>query len=648
MTAKSKGKKKSTSSPVTHQEPKEQHEEDLTSVGHRGTSKTTVWVSLLLLGLVGLLYGRTLSYDYVLDDTIVYTSNDYVKEGISGWSDLLSKESFQGYFGEQKNLVLGGRYRPLSLMTYALEYELGFGGNKAVSHGLNLVFYFLGCFLLYLWCRRLFREHDKAFWLQMSFWIALIFCAHPLHTEVVANVKGRDEILAGLFSVSCLWALLKYVDEQKVLWYVLSIVSVLLAYLSKENTLALALLAPFMLFVFRKKTLYQSLIVSLPMVLGALLFLFIRTAVIGYFLDSGQEITDVMNDPFLEMRSPERFATIFYTLLLYLKLLVWPDVLTHDYYPYHIPIVKWTNVYALMGATLYFLAGTFSAVFIWQRKKWAFWIAFYMGMILLVSNLLFPVGTFMNERFLYLPSIGGIALIVWGSTRLITRFKKKNAVMIGMALGLIATVALTARSFVRVPAWESGLALNERAIKVSKNSARANTFYATALVNKARDTADKTEKINLLKQAIPHVEKAAEVVPNYGTGQKMKAGVYAELFRYDRDIDKLLKAFKEVGIDKPETAYLHEYLQYLNGQSRYSTELIQFYLDVGFHQLYKQKGIVNISLRFLNYASEIAPNHPDVLMAMGLIYAQAGDARGSQMIQKARSIDPSVSQRIAL
>jgi hypothetical protein len=50
---------------------------------------------------------------------------------------ILSKESFAGFFGEQQNLLVGGRYRPLSLVTFAIEKGL-FGQNAALSHFINL------------------------------------------------------------------------------------------------------------------------------------------------------------------------------------------------------------------------------------------------------------------------------------------------------------------------------------------------------------------------------------------------------------------------------------------------------------------------------------------------------------------------------
>ena len=57
----------------------------------------------------------SITYDFVLDDQIVITSNDFTKKGVKGIADIFANDSFTGYFGEQKDLVAGSRYRPLSI-----------------------------------------------------------------------------------------------------------------------------------------------------------------------------------------------------------------------------------------------------------------------------------------------------------------------------------------------------------------------------------------------------------------------------------------------------------------------------------------------------------------------------------------------------
>lgn len=54
-----------------------------------------------------LLYFQCLLYVYVLDDKIVITENNFVKKGFAGIWEILSTDSFQGYFGEQKKPITG-------------------------------------------------------------------------------------------------------------------------------------------------------------------------------------------------------------------------------------------------------------------------------------------------------------------------------------------------------------------------------------------------------------------------------------------------------------------------------------------------------------------------------------------------------------
>ncbi|MBK6822311.1 MAG: hypothetical protein IPG87_04715 [Saprospiraceae bacterium] len=66
----------------------------------------------------------------------------------SGIWDILSTESFTGYFGEQKNLVAGARYRPLSIVSFAVEQ--GIVGKKPwLSHLINILLYGICGWLIY-------------------------------------------------------------------------------------------------------------------------------------------------------------------------------------------------------------------------------------------------------------------------------------------------------------------------------------------------------------------------------------------------------------------------------------------------------------------------------------------------------------------
>src|SRR4029079_6528638 len=198
----------------------------------------------------------------------------------------------------------------------------------------------------------------------------------------------------------------------------------------------------------------------------------------------------IMNDPFIGMNMSERLATILYTLGQYVRLLVFPHPLTHDYYPYHIPIMEFSKPGTLISLAIY-LVLAYIFFKLWKTKSIYAWaIGFFIATISIVSNLVFPVGTFMNERFIFISSIAFSLLCAyvfvkygWNS--------EKPAVKWGslvLLIGLLGGYAF--KTYVRVPAWKDALSLNSQAVLVSPNSARANCFMATALFELGRDTAD--------------------------------------------------------------------------------------------------------------------------------------------------------------
>src|SRR3972149_7555568 len=153
-------------------------------------------IILFFIILSFLYYGNTLTHEYALDDAIVINQNLFTKNGISGIQDILSYDTFTGFFGKEKKLVEGGRYRPFSLITFAIEYEF-FGLSPHISHFINIALYAFTAIMLFLVLSALFAGYRQKYrFLNIPFITTLIFIIHPVHTEVVANIKGRDEILA--------------------------------------------------------------------------------------------------------------------------------------------------------------------------------------------------------------------------------------------------------------------------------------------------------------------------------------------------------------------------------------------------------------------------------------------------------------------
>lgn len=579
------------------------------------------WLPALILFVIStVLYVQTTGFDYVLDDEIVMTKNNYVKKGFAGLYEIFTTESFEGYFGKQMNLVVGARYRPLSIATFAIEQGT-IGTHERSSHLINVLFYSLLVVLIF----RLFNALDgtwnaKPWFVSIAFIGALFFAVHPLHTEVVANVKGRDEILALLLGVWSLLLSLHYVENKK--WYLLAGAGVtyLLAVLAKENAATFLVITPLTIWLFRRTSWSTHLAVLGALAGGFAVYFGLRYQAVGYLAGVDPETLTVMNNPFKGLDWSSKMATIAYTLMEYLRLLVIPYPLTHDYYPYHIPVVKWANGYALSGLAIYAVVGSAAAYGLLKRQRWTWAPWFYLITLSVVSNIIFPVGTFMNERFAFMPSLGFCLGLAWLWYKLYQKIPLAAYILAGLVV-----LSLSALTLYRIPAWKNKIALNSAAIKVSKNSTRANLFYGSQLYEQAVATTDPKEKGRLLNEAQSYLKRSEAILPSYSEPVRMQAGVAAGLYEIDGDLNKLLTEFKRILSRYPDVEFVPNYLNYLNGTSKDVPLLLNFYYQTGYELLVNQMKRADNGIKILELGLTLDRNDPRLNQALGQTYLLIGN-----------------------
>ena len=208
-------------------------------------NKTTFSLFLpKLLFLFGfLIYANTITHDYALDDAIVITDNQYTQDGIAGLKGIFIYDTFYGFFKEEgkSKLVAGGRYRPLSLATFAVEISI-FGASPFVSHIVNALLFALCGYLVFYVLNEILQQIPNG--AIISLFTAFIFAAHPIHTEVVANIKGRDEILAFLGSLMALYFAFVAFKSKKSMWHLPGAFCLFLGLLSKENAITFLAIIP--------------------------------------------------------------------------------------------------------------------------------------------------------------------------------------------------------------------------------------------------------------------------------------------------------------------------------------------------------------------------------------------------------------------
>lgn len=381
---------------------------------------------LVLVVAAILAYGDTLTLKYASDDRMIIYENDYTLQG--DVQKVLTKDAFTGYFGEGDQLVAGGRYRPMSQLTFMAEYQMFGGGIKdsvglhraeqnerifsqsalpVIQHGFNVIYFILLCIIVFVVLQKIFPQFDNEKWyLSLPFLATLIFLLHPLHTEAVANIKGRDEIFCMLGAMLALLCSLRYVEVRRWWWLLLSFVAMTFALFSKENAITFLAVVPLALyFLPQEKRKTDYLWTLLPILVASVLFLVVRAQVLnGMLTDSDNTLA--LNNPFVGQSKAAEVATVLVTWAIYLKLMIFPHPLTHDYYPNQIEITNFANPLVWLVLLAVIALVVFTVKVFKKKNVLAFAIAFFIITFSITSNLLFNVGTFMNERFVFMPLLG--------------------------------------------------------------------------------------------------------------------------------------------------------------------------------------------------------------------------------------------------
>ncbi|MCB0510615.1 MAG: hypothetical protein KDC82_07600, partial [Bacteroidetes bacterium] len=177
-----------------------------------------------MIGLILVLYVNTIDHSYTWDDQLVITENQATTKGLSGLKEIWTSAAY---------IAQRPIYRPIPQSIHAILWELAPNEPK-LPHLVNIFFYILCCVLLLRVLHLYFEESPSS----IKYLVVLLFALHPIHTEVVANSKSLDEILAVFFS---LLALL-FVKYQSKLSIPLVVLFILLACLSKISAITIPLL----------------------------------------------------------------------------------------------------------------------------------------------------------------------------------------------------------------------------------------------------------------------------------------------------------------------------------------------------------------------------------------------------------------------
>lgn len=383
-------------------------------------------------------------------------------------------------------------FRPLTFFTFALNWAVE-GAQPLGYHFVNLLLHAAVVVLLYLLLRTLLESVPHA--ATIAFATGLLFAVHPLHTEAVASIAGRSELLAAGFLLAA-W-LLHLRD-----FPVPALLCFLCALLSKESAMAfvpLVLAGDYVRNQWKPIWRYASILAAA----GLFLLLFWKIEG-GRF---GEKSISFIDNPLASLPAQLRILNALRIAWKYLGLLVYPHTLSYDYsYNAILLYAGWSHCAPTLLATLVLFV--LWAWALWSRRTaWFLAGAIYLCSFAVVANIIVPTGTIMGERLAYLPSAGFCLLVALPWSLLQSRKPTSGWVLLALFVALLG-----ARTVVRNRDWQNNLTLFASGVQAVPGSARAHMNLADEYMNRGQLQAAATE-FQVALRIYPHFPEAME---NYG------------------------------------------------------------------------------------------------------------------------------------
>jgi tetratricopeptide (TPR) repeat protein len=395
----------------------------------------------LLLAISLLVYGNTLANAFTLDDSMYILNNPRVTHfTVKGLFDAGQANGSPRYF------------RPVTFATFAGNWAIG-AAHAFGYHLINLLLHAAVTLLLYLVLRKILESFASG--TIVAWTAALLFAVHPIHTEAVASIVGRSELLAAGFLLAA-WLL--HLDDHPVP----AILCFALALLSKESAIAfvpLVFAGDFVRGQFKPISRYASIFGVAALYVGVL-----------WKVQGGQlgvARVSFLDNPLAKVPANIRILNALRIAWKYVALQFYPATLSSDYSYNAIRLyANWRPALLALAGALLMLALWIGALWM-TRKEWFLAGAIYLSGFAVTANLLLPTGTIMGERLAYLPSAGFCLVVALLWVRL-----EKTQQKLAWAMLATVVIALGVRTIVRNRDWRDNFSLFSADVQAVPGSAK--------------------------------------------------------------------------------------------------------------------------------------------------------------------------------
>jgi len=449
-------------------------------------------ISILLISCLGLIvYSNTFHNSFHYDDVRSITDN-------------LSIRSFH-------NLLSIWEFYPcrfITFLSFTLNYHFN-GLNVLGYHLFNLGVHLISAILV--WWLTLLTFYTPAMKTEkindnvnlIALFAGLLFVSHPLQTEAVTYIWQRTASMGVMFYLAslCLYVkstLLRTSKPSPNIWkfyYLLSLLTAVLAFFTKEMTITLPLMILLYEFYFfrTQKNFHWKFLIPflLSLLIMPLTLLFLPHAV------RNQEMEGVLTG--MSTISPlHYFLTQIKVIVTYIRLSFLPFNQNLDYdYPISKSFFEWPVFcsFLFLSLILYFATRLFS------KYRLVSFSIFWFFLTLIPESSVIPLKDVIFEHRLYLPLVGFCICVVSTLYYLLEKRKILPTVVIGLMLIVGCNSYLTyQRNFV----WKDEFTLWDDTAKKSPHKARALNNLGVANIKRSEFT-----------QAIYNFTKAIKIDPSY-------------------------------------------------------------------------------------------------------------------------------------
>ena len=528
----------------------------------------------------------------------------------------------------------------------------------ALRHFNNMLFYVLSILVLFGFLKDYLFKNN---W-DLAFLTTLLFAIHPLHTEVVANMKSRDEIFSFLFIILTFIYTFKSLELKKTKYFIIAGFMYFLALLSKEYAFTLVIIIPLMIAIFRPEMIdlkHKKLwaLFAVFLVTAAIMYVMKSKKIpfyilIGIFFSIGSIFalmseyknktflalissltiafiiymcfrlfsvtlkpavpdTEVLNNPYLFANTEEKWATKIYVLLKYLQLLFYPNPLSSDYSFNTILYRKFSSWDTLLSLFTYLtLAGLTLWLFI-KKHPISFGLIFFFGNLLMIGNILMDIGATMGERLIYHSSFGFAICIAWLLVEGLKKIKINpmlhKSLLITLSLLLIGVFGY--KTIIRNAEWKNDITLFTKDVQTVPNSVLCLGNAGARWIDLSERPQYRDSVQVLVNRAMGYLKHALELHPKYvngylnlGLGQ-MKLGQF----------DSAYVTWNKAKTLYPNNPFLQSYFPYL------AINFMNRGVNIG------QQGKLDEAVSDLEKAAQCNPNNFDIWYNYGGVYFTKGD-----------------------